>query len=196
MSARTAADILEVFFARLSKKMWQFSIAKGNEQHSFLFRSWQGAFCVPVTPYLSSVGYCIVYFAMGSPQPSLRWTKLTPHFLFTTNPAIQESNGNIKLVAMTYYKDNLQVFLDDHIHEILGKLGREFDSNDFITAFRLLFPNEYATVLRRSSSYRAIHTWVARWYLSGRTDLLQKGDIRQRQSDNRNPTKNRTWIKL
>lgn len=97
---------------------------------------------------------------------------------------------------MTYYKDTLQALLDNHIHEILGKLGREFDSNDFITAFRLLFPNEYATVLRRSSSYRAIHTWVARWYLSGRTDLLQKGDIRQRQSDNRNPTKNRTWIKL
>lgn len=108
---------------------------------------------------------------------------------FTTNPAIQEPNGNIKLVVMTYYKDTLQAFLDNHIHEILGKLGREFDSNDFITAFRLLFPNEYATVLRRSSSYRAIHTWVARWYLSGRTDLLQKGDIRQRQSDNRNPTK-------
>lgn len=51
---------------------------------------------------------------------------------------------------MTYYKDTLQAFLDNHIHEILGKLGREFDSNDFITAFRLLFPNEYATVLRRS----------------------------------------------
>ena len=99
-------------------------------------------------------------------------------------------------LPMTYYKDTLQAFLDNHIHEILGKLGREFDSNDFITAFRLLFPNEYATVLRRSSSYRAIHTWVARWYLSGRTDLLQKGDIRQRQSDNRNPTKNRMWIKL
>ena len=41
---------------------------------------------------------------------------------------------------MTYYKDTLQAFLDNHIHEILGKLGREFDSNDFITAFRLLFP--------------------------------------------------------
>ena len=36
---------------------------------------------------------------------------------------------------MTYYKDTLQAFLDNHIHEILGKLGREFDSNDFITAF-------------------------------------------------------------
>lgn len=34
---------------------------------------------------------------------------------------------------MTYYKDTLQAFLDNHIHEILGKLGREFDSNDFIT---------------------------------------------------------------
>lgn len=74
---------------------------------------------------------------------------------------------------MTYYKDILQVFLDDHIHEILGKLGREFDSNDFITAFRLLFPNEYATALRRSGSYRAIHTWIARWYLSRQTDRLQ-----------------------
>lgn len=90
---------------------------------------------------------------------------------------------------MTYYKDTLQAFLDNHIHEILGKLGREFDSNDFITAFRLLFPNEYATALRRSGSYRAIHTWIARWYLSRQTDRLQKGDIRQRQSDNRNPTK-------
>lgn len=116
--------------------------------------------------------------------------------LITTNPAIQESNGNIKLVAMTYYKDTLQAFLDNHIHEILGKLGREFDSNDFITAFRLLFPNEYATALRRSSSYRAIHTWIARWYLSARTDLLQKSDIQSRESVNRNPTKNHTWIKL
>ena len=97
---------------------------------------------------------------------------------------------------MTYYKDTLQAFLDNHIHEILGKLGREFDSNDFITAFRLLFPNEYATALRRSSSYRAIHTWIARWYLSARTDLLQKSDIQSRESANRNPTKNHTWIKL
>ena len=70
---------------------------------------------------------------------------------------------------MTYYKDTLQAFLDNHIHEILGKLSREFDSNDFITAFRLLFPNEYATALRRSGSYRAIHTWIARWYLSRRS---------------------------
>ena len=97
---------------------------------------------------------------------------------------------------MTYYKDTLQEFLDDHIHEILGKLGREFDSNDFIKAFRLLFPNEYATALRRSGSYRAIHTRVARWYLSGRPNLLQKGDIQQRESVNRNPTKNHSWIIL
>ena len=129
------------------------------------------------------------------PTPLISYIAV-PLFLFTTNPAIQESNGNIKLVAMTYYKDNLQVFLDDHIHEILRKLGREFDSNDFITAFRLLFPNEYATALQRSGSYRAIHTWIARWYLSARTDLLQKSDIQSRESVNRNPTKNHTWIKL
>ena len=44
---------------------------------------------------------------------------------------------------MTYYKDTLQAFLDDHIQECLGKLGREFDSNDFITAFRLLSSHPY-----------------------------------------------------
>ncbi len=51
------------------KKMWQFSIAKGNgnSTHSCLDHG-RGAFCVPVTPYLSSVGYRIVYFAMGSPH--------------------------------------------------------------------------------------------------------------------------------
>ncbi len=97
---------------------------------------------------------------------------------------------------MSYYQDTLQGFLDQHLREILGKLGREFDSNDFITTFRLLFPNEYATALRRSGSYRAIHTWIARWYLSGHTDLLQKGDIQQRKSVNRNQTKNHTWTKF
>lgn len=97
---------------------------------------------------------------------------------------------------MTYYKDTLQAFLDDHIQEILGKLDREFDSNDFITTFRLLFPNEYAAALRRSGSYRAIHTWIARWYLSRLTDLLQKGDVSPRESVIRNPTKNHTWITL
>ena len=151
-------------------------------------------------PYLSSVGYRIVYRCYWSFHNHLTDKRNRLHAFFllliTTNPAIQESNGNIKLVAMTYYKDTLQAFLDNHIHEILGKLGREFDSNDFITAFRLLFPNEYATALRRSSSYRAIHTWIARWYLSARTDLLQKSDIQSRESVNRNPTKNHTWIKL
>jgi hypothetical protein len=97
---------------------------------------------------------------------------------------------------MSYYQTILRPFLDANLDAILRNLGKDFDSNDFITAFRLLFPNEYATALRRSGSYRAIHTWIARWYLARQTDRLQKGDIRQRQSDNRNPTKNHTWIKL
>ena len=97
---------------------------------------------------------------------------------------------------MSYYQTILRPFLDANLDAILRNLGKDFDSNDFITAFRLLFPNEYATALRRSSSYRAIHTWIARWYLSARTDLLQKSDIQSRESVNRNPTKNHTWIKL
>ena len=97
---------------------------------------------------------------------------------------------------MSYYQTILRPFLDANLDAILRNLGKDFDSNDFITAFRLLFPNEYATALQRSGSYRAIHTWIARWYLSARTDLLQKSDIQSRESVNRNPTKNHTWIKL
>lgn len=57
---------------------------------------------------------------------------------------------------MSYYQTILRPFLDANLDAILRNLGKDFDSNDFITAFRLLFPNEYATALRRSSSYRAI----------------------------------------
>ena len=97
---------------------------------------------------------------------------------------------------MSYYQEKLQGFLNDHIHEILGKLGREFDSNDFIKAFSLLFPNEYADALRHSSSYRTLHVWIARWYLSRLTALLRKGETRPRESVNRNSTKNHIWTKL
>lgn len=96
---------------------------------------------------------------------------------------------------MSYYQETLQVFLDRHIREILGKLGREFDSNDFIKTFRLLFPDDYAAALRNGNSYRALHTWIARWYLSGHTDLLQKGDIHSRESIIGHQTKNHKWIK-
>lgn len=76
-----AADILKVFSHCPSKKMWQFSIAKDDGQHSFLV--WITGRTHPAYPMpriRSGVGYCIVCFAMGSPQPSLRQTKSAPHF--------------------------------------------------------------------------------------------------------------------
>ena len=56
-----AADIWKVFSPGPNLKMWQFSVAKDNEQHSFLVSIWQGVFLCACIPYLSGVGYCIVY---------------------------------------------------------------------------------------------------------------------------------------
>ena len=45
----------------------------GHEQHSFLVSIWQGVFSYTCIPYLSSVGYCVVYYYRVIPQPS--WDK-------------------------------------------------------------------------------------------------------------------------
>ena len=67
-------------------KMWKFSITMGRyEQHSFLFRLWQGIL-ISIGMHLphiySSVGYCIVIIVRVFPQPSVRYTKSAPHFSF------------------------------------------------------------------------------------------------------------------
>lgn len=65
---------------------------------------------------------------------------------------------------VTSYND-LREFLNQHIHEILAKLGRRFDSDLFIESFHRVFPNEYAQAVQFAGTYGKLHAWIARWYL-------------------------------
>ena len=89
-------------------------------------------------------------------------------------------------------------FLDKYYPAILTKLGDSFDSGDFITAYKNLYPIEYAEALRKCSSYGAFHTWIARWFLTGlaNKNVLEKGEAQSRESINRNKTKNYVWTKI
>lgn len=87
-------------------------------------------------------------------------------------------------------------FLDEHLYEILQKLGREFESAAFIEVFRDCYPQEYANALRRARTYRNLNTWVARWYLSG-CSRVQKGGLSPKihTTKNYNKSRNHLWIK-
>ena len=64
-----AADIQKVFSQVLQENVEVFNVV-GHEQHSFLVSIWQGVFSCAYIPYLSSVGYCVVYYYRVIPQPS------------------------------------------------------------------------------------------------------------------------------
>lgn len=91
-----------------------------------------------------------------------------------------------------------QAFLNQHLNSILPKLGKEFDSNDFIGVFKDVFPNEYATALQNSDSYHQFHTWISRWYLNdlanGTKPRIRKGGVKSRKSAIGNTTRNRIWM--
>lgn len=91
--------------------------------------------------------------------------------------------------------------LDLNIRNILNLLPREFSISNFINAMRDVLNNEYARVLTTAghSSYRTLHTWVARWYLYG---LAERGLIIKANNKlliitrNGNKSQNQLWRKL
>lgn len=100
-------------------------------------------------------------------------------------------------VAMRKYQAE-HVFLTQNLNSILPKLGKEFDSNDFISVFKDIYPNEYATALQKSGSYHQFHTWISRWYLNGLANdanaRIRKGGVKSRKSAIGNTTRNRIWM--
>ena len=63
--------------------------------------------------------------------------------------------------------------LDSDLCRIKSNLPSSFSSANFIQVVRHLFPNEYGEMLSESN-YRALHTWIARWYLN--RHFSQKGE--------------------
>lgn len=96
---------------------------------------------------------------------------------------------------LTSYSD-LRRFLDENLDEILSKLGKRFDSNDFIAAFRLIYPNEYADAAKFAGTFRKLHSWIAHWYLSQCRQITDLGlSTKSRIGINGNPTRNHLWSK-
>lgn len=94
------------------------------------------------------------------------------------------------------YLEHKEILLN-HRQRIMNLLGNEFDSNDFILAFKNLFPNEYANTLSEAKSYRTLHTWIANEILNKAYagSITQVGE-RNRLSANCNPTINKVWKKI
>lgn len=107
------------------------------------------------------------------------------------------------MVSKSYYLKVMGVyefekrFLDEHLEEILQKLGREFNSDAFIKAFRDCYPQEYANALCKAATYRNLNSWAARWYLS-RCPRVQKGKLSPKShiTTNNNTSRNHMWIKI
>ena len=70
-----------------------------------------------------------------------------------------------------------EMALDSSLERINASLPRLFTSSDFIKVAKDAFPNEYAAILQ-ISSYRALHTWVARWYLNRHYTQVGDNDIK------------------
>ena len=70
------------------------------------------------------------------------------------------------------HKD-LAKLLDSCREAIEESLPRYFSSADFIKVVKDCFPGEYASLLRQSS-YKTLHSWIARWYLN--THFTQIGE--------------------
>lgn len=77
--------------------------------------------------------------------------------------------------------------------DILALLGKEFDSNDFILAFKNMFPQEYASALIEAGSYKALNVWILRKDFAGYIQAVGTGE---RLSINRNQTVNTIWRKI
>ena len=94
---------------------------------------------------------------------------------------------------LTSYSE-LWIFLDENLDVILSKLGKTFDSNNFIDAFRHVYPNEYADAVRFAGTFRKLHSQIARRYLSQCKRIKDLGlSDRPRIDINGNLTRNHRW---
>lgn len=144
--------------------------------------------------YTAGVGYCL--FVLGLTRASGTINDGST-LSFYKKPPFWSRVATRFFVAMSKYQSE-QTFFNQRVNSILSKLGKEFDSNNFITAFKDLYPIEYATALQNSGSYRQFHAWISRWYLNGLANeanaRIRKGGIRSRKSTNGNTTRNRIWM--
>ena len=158
---------------------------------------WPHAFFACSCPILFECGALYRLFLLGFCQDLLlSKRKSTPHFLFYNNRTLGVDGQNYYLLIMSVYEFE-QRFLDEHLEEILQKLGREFISDSFVKMFEKCYPQEYGNALRKSPQERGLNVWIARWYLS-RCPRVRKGELspKPHTTTNNNTSYNRLWVKI
>ena len=81
--------------------------------------------------------------------------------------------------------------LDAHRERIESSLPSVFTSVQFIEAAKDYCVDEYSSALRLTS-YRGLHTWIARWYLNARYKQVGERRIISKMGNN---SKNKYWRK-
>ena len=109
--------------------------------------------------YRSSVEYDC-FFLLAFVQNVLWKTRIRLHTFFLSSGL--EPTGQNNGFTMSY--KSFKEALDRDLRRIKTALPKNFTSTDFIKVAKDCFPDEYATILRRSN-YRTLHVWIARWYL-------------------------------
>ena len=129
------------------------------------------------------------------------WNKFSvPRFLFATNPAIQEPDGNIKLVAMSFITESLQ----KKASAIIAELPTQFSTRLFIWKLADEHEHDYiemliaATKTEKTRSFHSLHAQIGTYLLDHSDELgIIKLDIREK---NVNPfgriTESQLWEKL
>ena len=115
-------------------------------------------------------------------------------FVITAHSGLMGKHNYLKIMSVYAFE---QRFLDEHLEEILQKLGREFISDSFVKVFAKCYPQEYANALLKSAKERSLNVWIARWYLS-RCPRVRKGELcsKSHTTTNNNTSHNRLWVKI
>ncbi len=189
-------DIFESVFAVQNRKSDNFQCDRTtNSTHFLCSYVAVHTLCIPA-PYYSSVGHCIVYYRKVLSEPLFykRNQLHTFFFIITAHSGLMGKHNYLKIMSVYEFE---QRFLDEHLEEILQKLGREFISDSFVKVFAKCYPQEYANALLKSAKERSLNVWIARWYLS-RCPRVRKGELcsKSHTTTNNNTSHNRLWVKI
>ena len=131
--------------------------------------------------------YRSIPFLRVIPEPRFSGCETTPHFFILPRPGSRPEKST---KTMSYKQ--LASYLDNYLDSIKSSLPKYFSSADFINVAKDFFPNECAEILRQSN-YRALHVWIARWYLNGHFKKI--GDKKRIETVMQSKSKNTIWEK-
>lgn len=133
---------------------------------------------------MSSVEYRSNPFSRSYQNP-IQWRRSGSTLLYCLMP--DSGAPGKKLIMYRILSESI----DRVLNNILNSLPRQFTSAQFIKAVSDYCAPQYQAALRQTT-YRALHSWIARWYLNG-NQTIRKGGIRPTATINDNKSINVLW---